>query len=560
MAGLRAPRLPGRHLALALVVGAGRALQEEWRASPTWRWAAGRPRPDGFGIQARDFRPVELEAGRAILAGAFVLAGQTLAVGVRGDPWDRPSPSRAFAEALHRFDWLPSLIATGPDGAAEALRLTLEWRRLFGRWNAFAWSPEVMARRVFNLACAGPALAARASDAETARIAADLARQARDLLAVGGAEDAAERCVCAAVAGATLRGASGRRLLDKALARLPRALSITVGADGGHATRRPDRALELLFDLQTLDDAMAQRGLAAPEAVQRSIDRLAGAVQFFTLADGSLATFHGGVARTAPYVAAARAQDEAGGRPLPSQLGGYERLDAPGLQMMADVAAPPAGVWSRSACAHPLAVQVLAGGRRLIDAGAGRLIRDCATIEVGERGVGEVLAGHVARSLGPRLVDTDILVDAQRHEAPGALWLDLAHQGWMRRHGLVHQRRLYLDTEASELRGEDRLTPTARAQGPDGRHFVPYALRFPLHPGVQAMVSQDKRSVLLRLPGPGPGWILRNDVLDFALETQTPGPGLQLVLRGQRRADSGARVRWKLAPARQAVDGSKTQA
>ncbi|RAK67342.1 heparinase II/III family protein [Phenylobacterium kunshanense] len=560
MAGLRAPRLPGRHLALALVAGAGQAVQEEWRASPTWRWAAARPRPDGFGIQARDFRPVDPEAGRAIMAGAFVLAGQTLAVGIRGDPWDRPSPSRPFAEALHRFEWLPSLIATGPDGAAEALRLTLEWRRLFGRWNAFAWSPAVMARRVFNLACAGPALAARASDAETARIAADLARQARDLLAAGGAEDAVERCVCAAVAGAALRGPPGRKLLDKALARLPRALAATVGADGGHATRRPDLALELLFDLQTLDEAMVQRGMAAPEGVQRAIDRLAGAVRFFTLADGSLATFHGGGARTAPYVAAARAQDEAGDRPLPSQLGGYERLDAPGLQMVADVAAPPAGVWSRSASAHPLAVQVLAGGRRLIDAGAGRLIRDGATMDVGERGVGEVLAGHVAKSLGPRLVDSDIFVEAQRHEAAGALWLDLAHQGWMPRHGLVHQRRLYLDTEAGELRGEDRLTPTARAQGPDGRHFVPYALRFPLHPGVQAMVSQDKRSVLLRLPGPGAGWILRNDVLDFSLETLTPGPGLLLVLRGQRRADSGARVRWKLAPARQGVDGPKAQA
>src|SRR5205085_1105153 len=109
----------------------------------------------------------------------------------------------------HRFDWLPGLIAAGPDGAAEALRLVLEWRRQFGRWNAFSWSPQVMARRVYNLACAGPALAARASEAETAQIAADLARQARDLLSCGDVADAAERTVCAAVAGAALRGTGG---------------------------------------------------------------------------------------------------------------------------------------------------------------------------------------------------------------------------------------------------------------------------------------------------------------------------------------------------------------
>src|SRR5688500_10222633 len=265
MAGLPAPRLPGRHLALAMAVATGRAFAEEWRASGPYRWLTGGPRPDGLGIQARDFRPTDRDAGEAILAGAFVLAGQTLAVGVRGDPWDRPSPSRAFAEALHRFDWLPHLISAGPEGAAEALRLVLDWRRHFGRWNSFAWTPEIMARRVYNLACAGPLLAARASEAETAQLAADLARQARDLLFPGSVAEAAQRSVAAAVAGAALRGPAGRKLLARALARLSRALDLTVGPDGGHATRRADLALELLFDLQTLDEALIQKGQARSE-------------------------------------------------------------------------------------------------------------------------------------------------------------------------------------------------------------------------------------------------------------------------------------------------------
>lgn len=557
MAGLRAPRLPGRHGARALVVGLGRNLAEEWRSAPPYRWLTARPRATGFGLQPKDFRPADAEVGRAVLMGAFVLEGATLVVGVRGDPWDRPSPTRAFAEALHRFDWLPGLIAAGPEGAAEALRLVLAWRRIFGGWNAFAWAPEIMARRVFNLACAGPLLAARASEAETAKIAGDLARQARDLLAPGNVATSAERAVCAAVAGAALRGAAGRRLLDRALGRLSRALAATVGSDGGHATRRADLALELLFDLQTLDEAMVQRGLAAPDEVQRAIDRLAASVRFFTLADGGLAAFQGSVARAAPYVAAARAQDETGDRAMALDLGGYQRLDARGLQVMADTGAPAAGPWSAQACDQPLAIQVLVGGRRLIDAGAGRAMSASSTVEIGETGLTSVLTGFPERVLGPRLADTGLKVEAQRHEAPGAVWLDLSHHGWMKPYGLMHQRRLYLDLEAGELRGEDRLTPTAKAQGPDGRHFVPFTLRFAVHHGVQALVSQDRRSVLLRPPGVGAGWILRNDALEIALEPLVAGRGVQLVLRGQRRADSGARVRWKLAPARQQIDGPK---
>ncbi|WP_293898453.1 heparinase II/III family protein [Phenylobacterium sp.] len=542
-------RLPGRHLALALAVATGRAVSEEWRAAEPGRWLPGQARPEGFGLQPRDARPPDIEGGRRILAGVFTLGGATLAAGAGGDPWDRPSPSRAFAEALHRFDWLPGLIAAGPEGAAEALRLVLEWRRIFGRWNGFAWAPEVMARRVFNLACAGPALAARASEAETAGIAMDLARQARSLLAAGGTAGAAERAACAAVAGAALRGIAGRRLLERALPRLSRALAITVEPEGGHATRRPDAALELLFDLQALDEAMVQRGLAAPDAVQRSIARLAAAVRFFTLADGGLAAFHGGGPRSPSYVAAARAQDETGDRPTPSGLDGFQRLDSRAVQVMADVATPPAGPWSTQACAQSLSIQVVAGGRRLIEAAAGRGIDAASTMQVGERPYGRMLSGFAARVLGRRLTEAEAPVEVQRHEAPGAVWLELDHHGWMARYGLMHQRRLYLDLDGGELRGEDRLTPTAKVQGPDGRHFVPYALRFQLHAGVRAQVSQDRRSVLLRREGDPGGWTLRNDALDIALEPRAHGPGLQLVLRGQRRADSGARVRWKLAPA-----------
>ena len=553
MAGLpMLRRLPGRYLATAAAVAMGRTLSEEWRASDPHRWLTERPRPEGFALQPVDRRPTDPDTGRLVLAGTIALADATMTVGVGGNPWDRACPTRAFAEALHNFAWLPDLVSVGPDGAAEALRLVLEWRRLFGRWNSFAWDPEIMARRVFHLACAGPSLTARASDTETLQIAADLARQARDLLGPADLAGAADRAVAAAVAGVALSGSAGERLLERALVRLSRALPRTVAPDGGHASRQASAALELLFGLETLDEAMIQRGMAAPDTVQRAIDRLAVAVRFFTLADGSLAAGHGGVQRDATYVAAARALDEAGHRPMPSELGGYQRMESRRLQVIADTAPPPTGPWSLSGAASPLAMQVLAGGRRLIDLDAGRGLDAASTVQVEARDLSRPITGLPARILGPRLAEMDTVVEVQRHEAPGAVWLDLAHHGWNRRYGLMHQRRLYLDLEAGDLRGEDRLTPTARAQGPDSRHFVAYTLRFQLHPGVRALVAQDRRSVLLRADGVQEGWVLRNDVLDIAIEPvpRTGRPALQLVLSGLRRADSGARVRWRLSPAR----------
>ena len=375
--------VPGAVLGEALAASVAGWLRKDWLASGLGRWALARPRPDGFAIQPRDFRPVDVAAGERILAGAFVLAGQTLAVGPRGDPFDAASPSLAFAAQLHGFAWLGDLCAAGDAGAVEALRFHLDWRRSFGRWNRFAWSPEVLARRTFNLACHGRALAARASDAEVAKLSADLTRSGRTLLALGGGPGAAERAAAAAVAGASLGGKGGDTLRRAAVRALERALPQSVGMDGAHRSRSPQAALELLFDLKTLDEALTQRGMAAPASVLRAIDGLAAAVRFYTLDDGALAAFHGGAACARTYVAAARAQDEAEARHEPLALGGYHRLQGRSMQVVVDTAPPPAGAWSVAAAVQPLGFEILVDGRRLLGPGAGRGLESGCTLAVG---------------------------------------------------------------------------------------------------------------------------------------------------------------------------------
>jgi uncharacterized heparinase superfamily protein len=163
------------------------------------------------------------------------------------------------------------------------------------------------------------------------------------------------------------------------------------------------------------------------------------------------------------------------------------------------------------------------------------------------------LRGFSAGVLGPQLSGAVRAVHARRHEAPGALWLEMAHDGWVERFGLRHERRLYLDIEADELRGEDRFTPLAPKGGPQARRFVPFMVRFHLHPDVQAQIARDRKSVLLRTDGDDRGWWLRNDAVEVVLEPSVhyrlgqPRRSQQIVLRGQARIAEGARLRWKLS-------------
>lgn len=558
--------LPGGLTALALWRGAARQVRREWAGSPMHRWTLIRPRPDGLGARPRDPRPTDPAAGRMILDGRYVMGGGTLEVGRRGDPWDRPSPNRRFAQALHRFEWLPDLLTVGTEGAAEALRLQLEWARVFGRWNGFSWSQDILEYRVFNLACGIHAMASRASDVEAAQITLDLARQARHLLsAIDGPVRAAEQAVAATLAGTVLAGEAGELLVDAGLLRLERALYETVRPDGGHASRSAMAALDLLLDLQALDDALVQRGVAPPEEMMRAMDRLSGAVRFFTLSDGALPNLQGGEACPPAYVAAARCSQDSAARP-PSARNGYQRLEARSLQILADAAPPSTGAWSVTACAQPLAIEILAGGRRLVSAcgwtpeaqgpQAMRLVDAASSASFADMACGEPLRGFRASALGPRLVGADYEVEARRHEAPGALWLELSHNGWERRVNLRHDRRLYLDLAADELRGEDRFVPTGpEPTTPEGRRFIPFMVRFHVSPNVQASLARDGKSVLLKTEGEGNGWWLRNDAREVALESSVcfedgqARRSQQIVLRGQARLDSGAKVRWKLAAA-----------
>ena len=524
----------------------------------------GRP-PRGFAATPRDFRPADPAPGKAAADGRFILAGASLEAPAPEDPWNRPSPSRAFATELHAFAWLPSLMLQGERGAREAVRLTLAWGTTFARWSPFAWGPEVLARRSLNLACAARRMGQVATEAERLRLADVLGRQGRQLLRPpGGVAGSAERLVAAAVTGCVLAGPPGLAVRRTALRRLPAALGRTVGVDGGHASRSPEAGLELLLDLLTLDDALSQLSEAAPEAVGTAIQRLTAALRLLTLPDGRLVTMQGGGPSTATRIAAARTHDEAAADPQSRLVAGIARIRSPLLTIAADVAPPARGAWSGTACAQPMALEIVCGKDRLVT-GCGwtpragdrqglRLPPGHSTLTLGEGSTGEPLNGWKAGLLGHRLVGRPLHLDVQQRDGEGAVWLEVEHDGWVHDYGLLHQRRLYLDQRLDELRAEERLHPAPGQKDVVRAIAAPYAVRFQLEPGVQASLARDRRSILLRGHS-GRGWWFRTDGPDVAIEPSVhideglTRRSLQIVVRGSARTDSETKIRWKLSPA-----------
>lgn len=544
---------------------AARQLWIELYGLPGYGLTLGGPTAEGFAVSPRDFRPLPEEAPRPLLSGKLTLAGLSLDAESPMALWNRPTPSRAFALELHAFSWMPAMMAQGDRGVREALAMTLAWHEVFSRWSPFSWDPDTLARRVYRLACAGRRLAGVATEIERLQLTDILARQARQLLRPpGGAMGRAERLTAAAVAGCALSGKTGAVIRNKALKRLPAALAATVAADGHHASRAPEMGLELLLDLLTLDDALAQLSEVTPDAVAEAISRLTLALRVLTLPDRRLAVFQGGGPSTAERIAAARAHDDTPAAPPSGVAGGLLRASSPLLTVMVDVEAPARGAWSTAACGQPAALEVVCGRDRLFtsagwtprapDRGALRLTPGASTLTLGEQPLGEPLSGWKSELLGPRLVGPPIHVTRQHQDGDGAVWLEVEHDGWMSQYGLMHQRRLYIDQRLDELRAEERLHPPENRPDVTRAIAAPYALRFQLEPGVQASLARDRRSILLRGHS-GRGWWFRSDGPDVAIEPAVhideglTRRSLQIVVRGSARTDAETKVRWKLSPA-----------
>src|ERR1700749_1775673 len=81
----------------------------------------------------------------------------------------------------------------------------------------------------------------------------------------------------------------------------------------------------------------------------------------------------------------------------------------------------------------------------------------------------------------------------------GQEWAGGIYDGFKKTLGLIHARQLFLSADGEDLRGEDRLT---------GLPGAAFAVRFHLHPSVQAGLVRDGSAALLRMPS-GIVWRVR---------------------------------------------------
>lgn len=541
---------------------------------------AARARPaTGFVSQPEPRTIGSFARGRQLIAGNFLFAG-FLIEGPGTGLWDLPMPDPAFEEALHGGAWLDDLAAVGDrEARVRAQAWVFDWIARFGTGKGPGWTPDLTGRRLIRWINHAILLLNGQDRAAADRFFRSLGQQtiflSRRWKSASPGLPRFEALTGLVYAGLSLTGME--RLAGPAAAALARECDGQIDAEGGIPTRNPEDLLEVMTLLTWAAAALSQAGRTPAPAHLAAIERIAPTLRALRHADGGLARFHGGGRGAEGRLDQALAQSGVRATMAAGLAMGFARLHGGRTTVIVDAAAPPQGRASANAHASTLAFELTSGRRQLIvncgsGAGfgadwhrAGRATPSHSTLGI---------LGYSSSRLGP----DGMLERGTRGlltEVPQQVWVQpdpdsdgtrllCGHDGYAPTHGMTHVRDLDLSSDGRTLRGTDTLgamTPEDRKRfevlfDRTGLQGIPFAIRFHLHPDVDATLDLGGAAVSMALKS-GEIWVFRHDGTgDLALEPSVylesgrlrPRATRQIVLAA-RVLDYACQLGWTLAKA-----------
>lgn len=503
--------------------------------------------------------PGDTRAGTAIRAGHFLHRGLRLPLATLDFTALGVAPS--FADHIHSFAWLRDLAATGTraDGAAIAEAIVRQWLAVHGETvSEPAWKADNTGWRILFWAAHAPLILSSSDLVYRSAVLNHLARAARHLDRVADkTRPGVEQMVAwigVVAASLLMPGGEPRQVFGEA--GLRKVIETSFYADGGNIARSPQAQLDAIMALSMLARIYDMRRIDLPPFLHEVLARAVPALLGIVHSDGGMGSWQGSGATPAETIAAIVAASGVRTRPLKQARDwGYQRLVANKVVLLADAAPPPIARVTEAGCASTLAFELSDGAERIVVNCGGAALTGATIPAELARGL-RTTAAHstlvVADSNSTAILPNGSLgkgvteVELDRHETPQGSRLEMSHDGYARRHGLIHRRLLILSPNGRELRGEDMLLPAPRSRRKGDKHF---ALRFHLGRNISASLTADRLGTLLRIAG-GPLWQFRASEGTLAVEESLwvdgegrPHPTEQLVVTGSAPA-GGVSIGW----------------
>jgi uncharacterized heparinase superfamily protein len=485
---------------------------------------------------------------------------------------DDPSAPPEWRRWVHGWVWLRDAAAAGIEGKSELARLEMlarRWLATYPDYHAEAWAPELTGQRILLAVAHAPLILSSHDHVHRSATLNAVARWTRHL------ERAAPRTPPGLAQARAFAGLVGGHLIlpgnegriDRAIAAFDAALAPLIGAAGETPSRCPLDLAELGDLLLFVEAFHGARGQSLGEPLAARLAAVRAGLTALAEGDGVPAPWHGGQPSSAQVARLGAGFDA---RAIPTSASGFRRLLAGETVVTVDAGAPPPARVNCRPHASTLAITMSDGAEPLLvscggacGAGAeGAARRDLpAELMEGLR----TTAAHSALVLsdtnstrvtgsGPRRLGgvSEVVVEL-RASAEGQ-WLEASHDGYRRRFGLDHVRRLWLSPDGADFRGEDLLVVHRRGIRLVSTAWVPVAVRFHLAPGSEAVLTQDEQGVFVRTRAGG-AWSFRASfptrpgrvVIEPSVQVSAHGEVReiqQILLETETGPDDETRIGW----------------
>ncbi len=450
-----------------------------------------------------------IERGQALMQGSYDFFGET--VQSNSIPWEPIGVSDEWLDKIHSFEWLRDIRAVGSDDARRYARYAIDlWISEYSLWNRVSWKPETIAKRLSAWISFYSFFGSSADDEFQEELFISVQKQVKHLCRIKIKElsgmDKIHLAKSFIYFGVCFEGEED--YIEQGLNLLISELSEQILEDGGHVSRNPENILYILKELIDIRAVLNLVDYDIPYELQKSILSMAQALRLFRHCDGGLAVFNGGQENNSSICDAVLNQINHPRKAYDSLKNtGFERLSNSRTAIIFDTGKSHNSNYKDTQHAGMFGFE-LSSGRE-------RFIVNCGSYPAGGTWQ-EVLKSTAAHS--GLIIDNknnkdlnsfvEPEINIERISNKEIKSIKAKHNGYFKDYNINHKREISLTQSSDIINGRDIL---------EGVKDVPFALRFHLHPNIQASIIRDGKEVLFRGRS-GMGWRLSIQNHDLSLE------------------------------------------
>ena len=452
---------------------------------------------DGWGGNA--------DNGYELLKGYFSFYGES--VFLENYIWARNKASRTWNNELHSFCWIRDLRAVGSNKARTfARKCVTDWIKEFNYWSKKEWRSDILAKRVcvllenFTFYCSG------AEEKVQKKVIKSLSIQSKHLLNYNLVDtDGFERMFCVkAIIMASLSFKTLKKFQNFGCSLALSEIDKQVTDEGLHKHKSPKIHLEFLQVLIDIKNFLSLSKIKVPEKVNSTILKMASFLKFYRHGDGSLASFNNSPQVSKLLIDQVLLRSNSKIKiPNSSNKLGLQRISENKITFLMDAGKPStystyAGSLSFEFSFGKQIVIVNSGSPHIQNKKWAEAMKSTAahsTLTIDNVNSSDIFFEKFKKG---RIAD----VWSKKYTDGKSHWVESSHNGYKEVFGLIHNRKIHIDTYRKIIRGQDTLIKT-----PDYYKTKPKfaQTRFHIHPNVEANITSGKKKVILRLKD-GHGW------------------------------------------------------